>query len=294
MLGFLTPAGADTPTPTLRLQALTQETQDGCVGLPEVDVRVEAEVKQLTGRATERVPSVPVNPTLTPADTVQVFGGYVEPLDDGWWRGRLWLKDSGRAQVAVRDTYYRTLASLTVELPHDAAALILMPDWSRTASATPTFCHDQVRPIPYPEDACDAFLPPPSCGVPFDCTQSDQKPRCPTGGPKCGVAGWPPCPQSKETCRVRDWRFRSGIATLVAGGVAIGLGSVLQFAPTNSSTGTSAEACGAPMQSGSCNFDGTPAAITSYLVGGALLGTGAGLLGHWGVHAKKVPCKKGR
>lgn len=234
--------------------------------MPELDARVEEEVKQLTGRRLHRTPASPINPTRTPASPLQVFGGYIEPLDDGW-RARLWLKEAGTAQVAVRDSYYRSLERLTAELPQDAAALILLPDFSRTASALPQFC--QPGKSPYPEDACDPFLPPPSCGVPFDCTLPNQEPRCPPG-PACGVAGKPPCPPPPGLCRMRDWRLGTGIAALVGGGVAVALGGVVQA---------------------TANDDRPPAAIASYVTGTALIGVGTGLVAHWGLHAKTAPCR---
>lgn len=271
MLGLLCPLRAHAEVPALRLQAISQETPNGCTSFPELDGRVAEELKQLTGRTLRPSPAAAVNPTLTPAEPVQVFGGYIEPLDDNAWRARLWLKDAGRAQVAVRDVYYRTLERLTAELPQDAAALILLPDWSRTASAAPQYCTEEARSA-YPEDACDPFLPPPSCGVPFDCTLSNQQPRCPAGpaGPACGVAGKPPCPPPPPACRVRDWRLGTGIAALVVGGVAVAAGGLAHA--------TASE--GSP-----------PAAITSYVAGGALIGLGTGLMVHWGLHAKTAACK---
>ena len=285
LLGLSGSAHAAADATTLQLQALTQETPSGCVSNPELDVRVEAEVKQLTGRALRRSPAAPMNPTLTPAEPFQVFGGYIEPLDDGWWRARLWLKDAGKVQVAVRDMYYQTLNKLSAELPQDAAALILMPDWSRTASARPQFCQAPAQSPPYPEDACDAFLPPPSCGVPFDCTQSDQAPRCATG-PTCGIAGRPPCTPPPDPCRAREWQFRTGIAALVVGGVVVGVGGLFQFASADARTPVSTM--------GASPFDGMPAAITAYAAGGALLGTGTALLAYWGRYAHTAACKKGK
>mgnify|MGYP000670990054 CR=1 FL=1 len=268
MLGLLCPLRARAEVPALRLQAISQETPNGCTSFPELDGRVAEELKQLTGRTLRPSPAAAVNPTLTPAEPVQVFGGYIEPLDDNAWRARLWLKDAGRAQVAVRDVYYRTLERLTAELPQDAAALILLPDWSRPASAAPQYCTEQAH-ASYPEDACDPFLPPPSCGVPFDCTLNNQEPRCPSG-PVCGVAGKPPCPPPPPACRVRDWRLGTGIAALVVGGVAVAAGGLAHA--------TASE--GSP-----------PAAITSYVAGGALIGMGTGLMVHWGLHAKTAACK---
>lgn len=268
LLGFLCPLRARAEAPALRLQAINQETPDGCTSFPELDGRIAEELKQLTGRPLRSSPAAAVNPTLTPAEPIQVFGGYIEPLDDNAWRARLWLKDAGRPQVAVRDVYYRTLERLTAELPQDAAALILLPDWSRTASAAPQYCTEQAH-AAYPEDACDPFLPPPSCGVPFDCTLSNQEPRCPAG-PACGVAGKPPCPPPPPLCRRRGWRFGTGVAALVVGGVAVAGGGVVHAATSD----------GSP-----------PAAITSYVIGGALLGLGTGLMVHWGLHAQTAACK---
>lgn len=268
MLGLQGPPRARAEAPGLRLQAISQQVPGGCTGFPELDARVEEELKQHTGRPLYRVPAATINPTRTPAEPVQVFGGYIEPLDDGW-RARLWLKEAGTAQVAVRDAYYRNLERLTAELPQDAAALILLPDFARAASALPQYCHESGKSAsPYPEDACDVFLPPASCGVPFDCTLPDQEPRCPPG-PVCGVPGKPPCPQRAQ-CRVRDWRLGTGIAALVAGGVAVGIGGLLHATATE---------------------DAPPAAIGTYVTGGALLGVGTGLVAHWGLHAKTAPCK---
>ncbi len=268
LLGLLWPLPARAEAPALRLQAISQETPSGCTSFPELDVRVAEELKQLTGRPLRPSPAAAVNPTLTPAEPIQVFGGYIEPLDDSAWRARLWLKDAGQPQLAVRDVYYRSLERLTAELPQDAAALILLPDWSRTASAAPQYCTEQAH-ATYPEDACDPFLPPPSCGVPFDCTLNNQEPRCPDG-PACGVAGKPPCPPPPAVCRVRDWRFGTGIAALVLGGVAVAAGGL-----AHATTG-----------------DGTsPAVITPYVAGGALLGLGTGLMAHWGRNAKTAACK---
>lgn len=267
--GLFSPGPARAEAPKLQLRAISQQTPGSCTGNPELDVRVEEELKQLTGRVISHSPAVPGNPTLTPAVPFQVFGGYIEPLDNDWWRARLWLKDAGTTQVAVRDTYYRNMAQLTAELPHDAAALILLPDWTRTGSALPQYCHEPAGSA-VPEDACDPFLPPPSCGVAFDCTQSNQAPRCPPG-PSCGVAGKPPCPPPPKPCRVRDWRFGTGIAALVAGGVAVSIGGLIH---AGSSDGAS------------------PAAITSYAAGGALLGVGTGLMTHWGLRAETTLCNK--
>ncbi len=268
VLGLLAPLPARAEAPALRLQAISRETPDGCTSFPELDERVAEELKQLTGRPLRHSPAATINPTRTPAEPIQVFGGYIEPLDDDAWRARLWLKDAGRPQVAVRDVYYRSLERLTAELPQDVAALILLPDWSRTASAAPQYCADPARSA-YPEDACDPFLPPPSCGVPFDCTLSNQQPRCPDG-PACGVAGKPPCPPPPALCRVRDWRLGTGIAALVVGGLAVAAGGLVQATTSD----------GSP-----------PAAITSYVAGGALLGVGTGLVAHWGLHAKTAACK---
>ena len=285
LLGLLT-ARAQADALPLRLQAISQETPDGCIGIPELDVRVEAEVKQLTGRATRRTPTAPVNPTLTPAEPTQLFGGYIEPLDNDWWRARLWLKDAGRSQVAVRDTYYRNLERLNAELPQDAAALVLMPDWSRTASAAPQYCQALTKSPSYPDDACDAFLPPPGCGVPFDCTQSNQAPRCASTGPTCGIAGKPSCTPPPAPCRARDWQFRTGIAALVVGGTAVVLGGVFQSAASDVNTQASS-----PLQT---EVNWMPAAITSYATGGALLGAGVGLMAYWGHYASSPPCKKAK
>lgn len=202
LLGLLTVGRAQADVPPLQLQAIGQQSAGGCASFPELDGRIEAEIKQLTGRVTHRSTASAVNPTLTPAASTQVFGGYIEPLDAQGWRARLWLKDVGKSQVAVRDTYYRNLERLSVELPADAAALVILPDWSRTASAAPQYCQTSAKSL-YPEDACDPFLPPPSCGVAFDCTQSDQAPRCPAG-PACGRAGQPACPPPATPCRGRE------------------------------------------------------------------------------------------
>jgi hypothetical protein len=266
-LGMLTPRPARAEVPALQLQALSQQTPGGCSGAPELDARIAEELKQLTGRSLPQRPPAPVNPTLSPAEPVQVFGGYIEPLDEDAWRARLWLKDAGKTRVAVRDVYYRSRERLTAELPEDAAALILLPDWSRTAAALPQYCLDKAR-AAYPEDACDPFLPPPRCGVPFDCTLPNQEPRCPAG-PACGVAGRPPCPPPPPLCRVRDWRLGTGIAALVLGGVAVAAGGLGQAAAGQA----------------------TAPALASYLAGGALLGAGTGLVVHWRLRAKSAPCK---
>ena len=299
LLGLLTPAGAaaDSATP-LWLQSIRQETQGGCADFPELNERLAAELKQLTGRPVDRAVAMLDNPTVTKAGESQVFGGYVEPLDNGWWRARLWLKEAHTAQVAVRDGVYRTAERLAMELPLDAAALILLPDWSRAAPAVPLYCSGQVRSGTYPDDACDPFFPPPSCGVPFDCAPGDQGPRCSTG-PTCGVPGKPPCAAAGPQCRVRDWRVGTGITALVVGGVAIAVGGLLHYASLDGRTPASdpSQKCGGggyPTETGSCYFNGVPAAVTSYVVGGALLGAGAGLLGHFGLHAQTVPCKKGK
>lgn len=269
LCGLLVPVLAAAEAPTLQLQALGQQSASGCVSVPALDARVAEELKQLTGRKLLHRPLVPLNPTRTPAEPFPVFGGYLEPLDNDGWRARLWLKDAGSSQVAVRDTYYRNQDQLMAELPHDAAALILLPDAARTGSAQPQYCQAPQQ-SQYPEDACDPFLPSPSCGVPFDCTQSNQTPRCPPG-PVCGVPGKPPCPPPPRPCRVRDWRLGTGVAALTAGGLALAIGGLIHATST----------------------DGTPpAAIASYLAGGALLGTGAGLTAHWGLHAETAPCRK--
>lgn len=269
LCGLFAAAAARADAPMLQLQAIGQQTPGSCIRNPALDSRVEEELKQFTSRAISHSTAVPANPTLTPAVPFQVFGGYIEPLDNDWWRARLWLKDAGTTQVAVRDAYYRNMDQLTAELPHDAAALILLPDWTRTGTAVPQYCHQQPASA-YPEDACDAFLPPSSCGVAFDCTQSNQAPRCPPG-PSCGVAGKPACPPPPKPCRVRDWRFGTGIAALVAGGVAVSIGGLIH--------------------AGS-NEGATPAAIASYSVGGTLLGVGTGLMTHWGLRAETTLCRK--
>jgi hypothetical protein len=275
-LGLATPARVTADAPSrLRLQHIVQETQGGCAGFPELDDRVEAQLKQLTGRQVDRVPATADNPTLLAAGSSPVFGGYVEPLDNGWWRARLWLKEARTAQVAVRDSVYQTADRLATELPLDAAALILLPDWSRTAPTLPRYCRGAVS--AYPEDACDPFNPPPSCGVPFDCASGDVGPRCVTG-PTCGVAGRPLCPPTEAQCRVRDWRLPTGITALLLGGVAVSVGVGLQVAAAD----------GLPHPS-----DPLPGVVTSYVLGGVLLGTGAGLLGHFARHAKTVPCNQG-
>jgi hypothetical protein len=97
---------------------------------------------------------------------------------------------------------------------------------------------------------------------------------------------------------VRDWRFGTGVAALVVGGVALSLGAALQYASTDGHThsGTVSQSCGGgayPVEPGSCYFNGLPAAVTSYVAGGALLATGAGLLGHFGLRARTAPCDKG-
>lgn len=265
------PRRARAEAPGLRLQAIGQQIPGGCKSLPELDARVLEEVKQLTGRPLHPSPASPLNPTRMPAEPLQVFGGYIEPLDDEAWRARLWLKEAGTARVAVRDAYYRNLERLTAELPQDAAALILLPDFTRAASALPQYCTAPGKPpqTPYPEDACDPFLPPPSCGVPFDCALPNQEPRCPPG-PMCGVAGRPACPPPAKLCRVRDWRFGTGIAALVAGGVAVVIGGVIHSTAT----------------------EYRPAAASaSYVTGGVILGVGAGLVTHWGLHSKTAACR---
>ena len=298
LLGLTPPtvAAADSATP-LRLQSIRQETQGGCADFPELNERLAAELKQLTGRPVARAAAMLDNPTVTQVDESQVFGGYVEPLDNGWWRARLWLKEAHTTRVAVRDGVYRTADRLAMELPLDAAALIVLPDWSRSASARPRYCSGPARPGAYPEDACDPFNPPPSCGVPFDCAAGAEDSRCVTG-PSCGVAGKPACAPTPAPCRVRDWRVGTGVAALAVGGLTVLVGGLLHFASTDGHTHASdpSQRCGGggyPSEPGSCYFNGLPAAVTSYVAGGVLLGTGAGLLGDYLLHAKTVPCKKG-
>jgi hypothetical protein len=83
------------------------------------------------------------------------------------------------------------------------------------------------------------------------------------------------------------------------GGVGIAVGGILNYAATDGRTHASspAQSCGGagyPDEPGSCYFNGMPAAITSYVGGGVLLGAGAGLLADFGRHARTTACEAGK